>query len=217
MPLRSVAAVAVLFLASCGATTSQQIPASAPNGERQGTSSRDRTQQAANPPALTPTVAPRSKEEAARAAAAAEAMAERLAAERSAPASERPSLPWTDTRDRDDPVDVVRKTLAAAEAAGQPVVVYFDADWARDAARFAQQVWGDDAVRAESERFTLLKVDLTAADQAPALQPLDAEFGTNGWLPALAFVDSQGRHDPAQNVLGATAANEVLARMKQVK
>jgi len=81
------------------------------------------------------------------------------------------------------------QAIAAARAAGKPMVVDFYADWCVECKRLERNTFADPAIQRHLADFVLLRADLTAADD------LDTELLRRFELqgpPAVLFFDGQG-------------------------
>jgi thiol:disulfide interchange protein DsbD len=81
--------------------------------------------------------------------------------------------------------------LAAARAAGRPMLVDFMASWCLPCREFDVKVFSQPAVAEEMRRFTLLRVDLTREDDDPALGVIKKKYGADT-LPAIRLVSPDG-------------------------
>ncbi|MBK1642584.1 thiol:disulfide interchange protein [Chromatium okenii] len=105
------------------------------------------------------------------------------------------------------------RTLAAATAAGKPVMLDFYADWCVSCKELERDTFSDPKVRTAVQRFVRLQVDVTAntaADQAV----MQEQFGIFG-PPALFFFNEHGVEIAAARVLGVVSAAELLAHLRQ--
>lgn len=108
-------------------------------------------------------------------------------------------------------LDAVR---AAAKAEGKPVIIDFWASWCIYCKKLDKLVWTDAAVVAESARWTTIKIDATATDDAD-MAAIKAEMGVTG-LPRVVFIDSQGAilHERSS---GFVPAPDMLSLMQGVR
>ena len=115
-------------------------------------------------------------------------------------------LPW-------QPYDT--KSLAAAAAAHQPVVIDFYADWCMPCKELDEKTFSDKTVAAELSRFTRIKANLTAADD-PKTIALAKQYGILG-MPTIVFLDANGHELPSLRLSGFEEPGKFLARAKQAK
>ncbi len=101
--------------------------------------------------------------------------------------------------------------LARARALGRPVAIDFWADWCV-ACKELDRAWDDPAVRAEADRFVMLKVDGT--DDDLPFEALVDRYHVAG-MPTVVFIDSRGRELP-DRVLGAVTPGELARRLRTV-
>jgi len=104
------------------------------------------------------------------------------------------------------------RELAAASAAGKPVMLDFYADWCVSCKEMERYTFSDPAVIAEMGRFVLLQADVTANDeQDQAL--LQGRFGLPG-PPALIFFDAKGEELRGYRLVGFTPAAEFARHLR---
>jgi thiol:disulfide interchange protein DsbD len=99
----------------------------------------------------------------------------------------------------------LERELAAAQAAGQPVMLDFYADWCVSCKEMERFTFADPGVRSEFERARLLQADVTANDAED--QALLQHFGILG-PPTIVFFDANGNERPEFRVVGFKAADE---------
>ena len=104
------------------------------------------------------------------------------------------------------------EAVAAAAAAGRPVMIDFSADWCIPCRELEHRTFSDPAVKEYSERFARLKVDLTAGSEEG--RRLMQEYLVRG-VPTVIFLDSSGAEPADSRVTGFLAAEEFLERMKR--
>ena len=108
-------------------------------------------------------------------------------------------------------LDAVR---AAARAEGRPVMIDFWASWCIYCKKLDKLVWSHPDVIAESARWTTIKVDATATDDAD-MTAIKDEMGVKG-LPRVVFIDSRGTI-LADRASGFVPAADMLATMQGVR
>jgi thiol:disulfide interchange protein DsbD len=105
------------------------------------------------------------------------------------------------------------RAVAAATAAGRPVMLDFYADWCVSCKEMEHDTFSDPQVRAAMTRMTLLRADVTANDEND--RALLKRFGIFG-PPTIAFYGADGTERSKYRVVGymkAPAFLEVLARV----
>jgi len=81
--------------------------------------------------------------------------------------------------------------LADAQAAGRPLLIDFSASWCLPCREFDVRVFSRPEVAEAMGRFTLLRLDVSQADDVPALGALKRKYGADT-LPAIRVVSSAG-------------------------
>ncbi len=111
------------------------------------------------------------------------------------------------------PFEVVRTRaeleplLAAAAAAGQPVMLDFYADWCVSCVELEYTTFADAGVESRLSSFRLIKVDVTSNDaEVKALNQRYQVFGP----PALFFYDRSGQLQPTMTMVGVVEPQEFL-------
>ncbi len=89
--------------------------------------------------------------------------------------------------------------LAAAKAAGQPVLLDFYADWCIECKRLERNTFADPSVQAALAGFRLLRADVTLGDEAD--QALLARFELHG-PPAVLLFDAAGVEQRQHRLIG---------------
>ncbi len=98
--------------------------------------------------------------------------------------------------------------LAAAKAAGKPVIVDYYASWCTDCVRMEKSTFVDARVRAQLQRFVRLQPDVTNSGDA-GVEAMKKRFKVYG-PPALVFLDSQGQQRGDAPVYGFHDVEEML-------
>jgi len=106
----------------------------------------------------------------------------------------------------------LEREVAAASAAGRPVMLDFYADWCVSCKEMERYTFTDAAVQAELARATLLQADVTANDAED--QALLQRFGILG-PPTIVFFDAAGRERPEFRVVGFKQADEFRRHIAQ--
>lgn len=102
--------------------------------------------------------------------------------------------------------------LAAAKAAGKPVMLDYYADWCTDCVRMEQSTFRDPRVAAKLKGFVMLQADVT--DQFnPDTQPLKDRFGVFG-PPAMLFFDADG--ELKEKLYGYRNADDFLELLNRI-
>jgi thiol:disulfide interchange protein DsbD len=99
----------------------------------------------------------------------------------------------------------LEREVAAASAAGKPVMLDFYADWCVSCIEMEKFTFTDPGVQAEFERAVLLQADVTANDDED--QALLKHFNILG-PPTIVFFDAGGRERPEFRVVGFKKAAE---------
>ena len=104
----------------------------------------------------------------------------------------------------------LEQQLAAASAAGRPVMLDFYADWCVSCKEMERYTFTDPGVQAEFARALLLQADVTANDDAD--QALLKHFGILG-PPTIVFFGSDGRERSEYRIVGFKPADEFRAHL----
>ncbi|MEA2701086.1 MAG: thioredoxin:protein disulfide reductase, partial [Myxococcales bacterium] len=106
------------------------------------------------------------------------------------------------------------EALAAARAAGQPLVIDFMADWCLPCRELDLKVFSHPDVAQAMQDFTLLRVDLTREDDEPALGVVKKKYAADT-LPAVRIVSPTGAIlGRTDEVLTPTRFLDLLSRAK---
>ncbi|MDP9192090.1 MAG: thioredoxin family protein [Acidobacteriota bacterium] len=105
--------------------------------------------------------------------------------------------------------------LAAARAAGKPVVIDFYADWCLPCKELDAKTFSDPRVVKELDRFVRLKADLTAAEDATT-QELTKQYAILG-VPTIVFIEAGGNEAAAMRLTGFEPPDAFLKRAQSVK
>jgi thiol:disulfide interchange protein DsbD len=107
-------------------------------------------------------------------------------------------------------VDDLDRELAAAQAAGQPVMLDFYADWCVSCKEMEKYTFSVPEVQQDLAGFVLLKADVTANSEAD--QALFRRFGVYG-PPTTAFFGTQGRECRAFRLVGYVKADDFRSHL----
>ncbi|MGH9262509.1 MAG: thioredoxin family protein, partial [Acidimicrobiales bacterium] len=111
------------------------------------------------------------------------------------------------TFERIKTVQDLESAVAAASAAGKPVLLDFYADWCVSCKEMEAFTFSDPKVQAALAGMTLLQVDVTA--NSPADRELLKRFRLFG-PPGIIFFDASGREIPGLRVIGFQGADRFL-------
>jgi len=109
-------------------------------------------------------------------------------------------------------VEELQQRVAAASAAGKPVMLDFYADWCVSCKEMERYTFTDEAVRSALGNAVLLRADVTKNDATD--QALLQHFGIYG-PPTIAFYDAQGEEKRNYRVVGYMKAPEFAALVQQ--
>ena len=107
-------------------------------------------------------------------------------------------------------VEDLDRELAAAQAAGQPVMLDFYADWCVSCKEMEKYTFSEPEVQQDLAGFVLLKADVTANSEAD--QALFRRFGVYG-PPTTAFFGTQGRECRAFRLVGYVEADDFRSHL----
>ncbi|GGO77055.1 thiol:disulfide interchange protein DsbD [Marinobacterium nitratireducens] len=111
-------------------------------------------------------------------------------------------------------MDQLQPMLEQAQRSGQPVMLDFFADWCVSCYELEYVTFDDDRVRQALSGFQLIKVDVTANDDAA--QRLSREYGVVG-PPALLFYDAQGTLKPQLTLIGVIQPEDFLRHLQRLE
>jgi thiol:disulfide interchange protein DsbD len=109
-------------------------------------------------------------------------------------------------------VDELEARVAAASAAGKPVMLDFYADWCASCKEMERYTFTDSSVQAALSNAVLLRADVTRNDAAD--QALLKHFGIFG-PPTIAFYDPAGQEQRRFRVVGYMKAPEFASVLQQ--
>lgn len=113
-----------------------------------------------------------------------------------------------------DTAAAVDAELAAAKAAGQPVLLDWYADWCISCKVIEREVFANSAIRARLGGYRLIRVDVTRSDaDQRALLDRYRLFGP----PAILFIDRQGRERGEVRVVGEIDAAGFDLRLSRAR
>ncbi len=108
----------------------------------------------------------------------------------------------------------LEQAVAAASAAGRPVMLDFYADWCVSCKEMEHFTFTDPKVRAAMAHFTLLQADVTANDAAD--RALLKHFGLFG-PPATLFYNTDGREMRGLRLIGFEKSGPFLQRLDKAR
>lgn len=107
------------------------------------------------------------------------------------------------------------RTLAAAAAAGKPVVIDFYATWCLPCKELDEKTFSDPRVVDSLDRFVRVKADLTVTTDEKT-KALTAKYGVLG-VPTILFLDASGNERKDLRLTGFENADAFLKRAGQVR
>ncbi|MCL2825552.1 MAG: thioredoxin family protein [Polyangiaceae bacterium] len=121
---------------------------------------------------------------------------------------DRPASPPPGVWIHDEP-----QAVAAAKSQSKPLFIDFTADWCIACKRLARETFPDPSVKEELERFILLEVDASVADD-PGILEIHKRYGVVG-LPTLILIGSDGTE--AKRFTDFMPPPELLRELQSVK
>jgi thiol:disulfide interchange protein DsbD len=103
--------------------------------------------------------------------------------------------------------------LKEAETSKKPTIIDFYADWCTPCRTLDRKTFHDARVVKESDKFLMIKVDLTKKGGPDPLQLLD-RYHVKG-VPTVIFLDSKGNEIKELRILDFVSAEEFLIRMHE--
>jgi len=125
--------------------------------------------------------------------------------------------PATEERlfERVSSLSMLETRLAAAKAAGKPVILDYYADWCTDCLRMEKATFVDPRVREElRNRFVLLQADVTDPND-PEGKAIKGRFGVYG-PPAMLFFAANGEEHRELRTYGFRNVEEFLALLRKI-
>jgi thiol:disulfide interchange protein DsbD len=107
------------------------------------------------------------------------------------------------------------QAIAAAKAAGKPVIVDFYADWCNPCKELDAATFANAKVASELDRFVRIKADLTVPSDART-QALTKQYAILG-VPTIVLIDTTGTEVRDARLTGFEAPEPFLQRLQQVK
>ncbi len=108
----------------------------------------------------------------------------------------------------------LEREVAAASAAGRPVMLDFYADWCVYCKTLEKNVFPDPKVRAQLERFVLLQADVTAQDEAD--KALQQRFQVPA-PPAMIFWNGRGEELRSKRLMGNVTAQALATHLERIR
>lgn len=110
-------------------------------------------------------------------------------------------------------VDDLKREVAAASAAGKPVMLDFYADWCVSCKEMERYTFSDPAVISALRNFVLLQADVTANDEIDNAL-LQGHFGLPG-PPSIMFYGRDGQERKGYRVVGFMEADEFASHVRR--
>jgi len=125
------------------------------------------------------------------------------------------AVPLVSARAEADWIPYTPEALDEARAAGRPVVIDFFAEWCLPCKELDRYTFSDAAVLAATERFALLKADLTSFSSEPVAE-LRERYDIIG-VPTIVFIDGTGTERVNLRLYGFEEPAEFVERLDQVR
>jgi thiol:disulfide interchange protein DsbD len=97
-----------------------------------------------------------------------------------------------------------------AENKGKRVMVDFYADWCSACKELEEKTFSDESVKTAMDSYVLVKVDLTANDEAA--RAISSKYGIFG-PPAILFFDEKGERTKSSDIIGFKGPQEFLKHL----
>ena len=104
--------------------------------------------------------------------------------------------------------------LAKAKAEHKPLLIDFGAEWCAACKELEAKTYPDPAVRKETARFVMVKVDGT--EETDAIDALYEKYGVQG-LPTVVFLGSDGTQVQAAKLVGFENPEKFVQRLKRIQ
>jgi thioredoxin:protein disulfide reductase len=104
--------------------------------------------------------------------------------------------------------------LATAKAEHKPMLIDFGAEWCAACKELEAKTYPDPAVRKETARFVMVKVDGT--EETDAIDALYEKYGVPG-LPTVVFLSSNGAQVQAAKLVGFESPGKFVQRLKRIQ
>ncbi|MEE9471559.1 MAG: thioredoxin family protein, partial [Gemmatimonadota bacterium] len=125
------------------------------------------------------------------------------------------AVPLVSARPEADWIPYTHEALEEASVAGRPVVIDFFAEWCLPCKELDRYTFSDSQVLAATERFTLLKADLTSFSSEPVAELME-RYDIIG-VPTIVFIDGAGSERVGLRLYGFEEPVEFVERLDQVR